>query len=1199
MIRKVRRQVLALSVLVFSMTAVLENAAHAVEPYVEFVQGLRDRKFYDYTLLYLDTLKDDAAVPDEIRQVIPYEKAQTLLVMAREGVTNPEVQGRQLEQALGYLKEFREKNPNHPKFGEAATEEARILLGQARVEVWQSRSPGNKENRAEFQQKARGLVVEARKIFQDAHDKHKATWEAFPKFIDKVEEPEQFAQRSTAETQYILAQLDLANCTYEEGQTWDENSTEYAAKLRDAAQEYEDIHSKYRSMLGGLYARTWQGKCFEEQDDIDRAVGIYKELLGHPGTSEAMQRLQDQVLQFYLICLNHEKKKDYQLVVDRATDWFKQAKGRRKFSAIAIGIKWENVLALESLAADRTADESDRKRSLTTALGMVRDVKRFPGRYKDLAVFKERDLMVLLRGEGALEDPEDFNTAFGLAQELVTKKTKELQAKNDEAKGSKDADVKRKAAEDWQNHLDRTTHLLKLCLRLSDEKTAINDLNLTRYYLAFMHLLSRRNYEAAILAEFIAINYGKDNPVQAQDSAYMALGGYVQAFNDNGKARRKDDQKIDVTRMTAMANLLTERWPSSDRATDARLQLGTVYAELKDHEKAALSYSQVPVTAAKYTDAQKRAGQAYWAAYIEAANLPPETQPTQAQLDDWMAKAEQHLITGIEREEASTPPATPASDALIFAKVSRVQIIVAKGDYEGAVKLLTGEPHPVIAAIQVKDGSEESRPKTGIKSVPFASLAYQLLLRSYVGTGQLTEARDAMKGLEAVGGGDGEQITEMYKSLGKELQNELERLKGLNQTQQLMLVRKSFETFLGEMFKRPDQTAGSLTWIAETYYGLAQGTSDDPAQSSTYFERAADTYQKILDKSAEDATFVEARRLMGVRLRLANCRRYQGSHELAMTLLKEILGSDNGENYLDAQIEAASTLQSWGETDSEKLVQARSGLKIAKEDRAKVWGWARLAGMLQRKMQMSPGDKEKFQTKLYDARYNLSLCKQLQGEAQSTPAKKKEDLSAARAEIFAFVQITPDIPDDYWDKFDALYGKILTGLGEPVVALERPKQIQPMTQADRKKQQAAEKKAEKIKVAAEVSKKPEEDSSTTLILFGVVALLGLGGGGFFVMKGSKGGRRTPAYAAAVPDDLVITPPPAAPARRKRPAGDRPQPGRSPAAGPQAAAPAAGQATAPQQARRPLTPEEREKRARMKAAKAKAEQRKKRPDPPPQ
>ena len=222
------------------------------------------------------------------------------------------------------------------------------------------------------------------------------------------------------------------------------------------------------------------------------------------------------------------------------------------------------------------------------------------------------------------------------------------------------------------------------------------------------------------------------------------------------------------------------------------MQLGSVYAELKEHEKAALAYSQVPTTAAKFTDSQTRAGQAYWAAYIDAANLPPETQPTQAKLADWMAKAEQHLVIGIDREEANTPPATPATDSLIFAKVSRVQIIVARGDYAEAVKLLTAEPHPVMAAIQVADEAERTKPKAGIKSIPFASLAYQLLLRSYVGTNQLNEARDAMKGLEAVGGGDGEQITEMYKQLGKELQNELERLKGLNQTQQLTTVRKSF-----------------------------------------------------------------------------------------------------------------------------------------------------------------------------------------------------------------------------------------------------------------------------------------------------------------------------------------------------------------------------------------------------------------------
>ncbi|MFP6762049.1 MAG: tetratricopeptide repeat protein, partial [Planctomycetaceae bacterium] len=902
--------------------------AQADEPYVEFIRGLRGRQYYDYALLYLDTLKDDPACPDEVRRVVPYEKATTLLLMARGGITNPQVQSRQLEQALGYLDQFIKDSPNHPQAGEANTERARILLGQSRVEVWQSRSPGNQENRAEFQNRARALVVKARAIFQQAHDQHKASWEGFPKFIDKVDEPKQFAARSQAETRYILAQLDVANCTYEEAQSWDRESTEYEAKLRNAAQEYETVHSRYRSMIGGLYARTWQGKCFEEQNDIDRAVGLYKELLGHPGKSSAMQGLQDQVLQFYLICLNHEKKKDFQLVVDKATDWFKQARGSRKFSAVALGIKWEQVLALESLATARTAVEDDRKRNLTTALNLVRYVKRFPGRYKDLAIFKERDLMVALRGEGAIDDPEDFNTAFGLAQELVTKTTKELQSKLAEARNSGDSEKIRKADEDWTNHLSRTKRLLKLCLRMVDQNTTVIDLNLTRYYLAFMHLLSRKNYEAAILAEYIALNYGKDNPVQAQDAAYMALGAYVQAFNDNGKVRRKEDQRVDVVQMTAMAELLTTRWPSSDRATDARLQLGSVYGELNQHVKAAGWYSQVPETAAKYTDAQMRSGQAFWAAYIDGANQPSEQQPSQKQLDEWMAKADQHLLTGISREEEATPASTSASDSLIFGKVSRVQILVAKGDYSGAVQLLTAGDHPVMDAIQVADEAERSAPGAGVKSIPFASLAYQLLLRSYVGTDQLDEARDAMQGLEKVGGGDGEQITEMYKQLGKELQKELERLKGIGQIQQLVQVRKSFETFLGDMFERPDQTIGSLTWIAETYYGLAQGSSDDAAQATGFFNRAANTYQKILDAASEDQSFAgDEKRLMGTRLRLANCRRFQSEYEQAMTLLKAILGSESGQNYLDAQIEAAATLQSWGESDPAKYVQSRSGLK--------------------------------------------------------------------------------------------------------------------------------------------------------------------------------------------------------------------------------------------------------------------------------
>ena len=98
--RILRSVVIALTVAAFAVPV-----ADAEEPYVEFLQGLRDRSYYDYALLYLDTLQEDASVPKDIRDVIPYEKAATLLLMARSGaITNPEVQSRQLYQALGSLK---------------------------------------------------------------------------------------------------------------------------------------------------------------------------------------------------------------------------------------------------------------------------------------------------------------------------------------------------------------------------------------------------------------------------------------------------------------------------------------------------------------------------------------------------------------------------------------------------------------------------------------------------------------------------------------------------------------------------------------------------------------------------------------------------------------------------------------------------------------------------------------------------------------------------------------------------------------------------------------------------------------------------------------------------------------------------------------------------------------------------------------
>ena len=156
------------------------------------------------------------------------------------------------------------------------------------------------------------------------------------------------------------------------------------------------IRDRYRSVVVGLYARMWQGKCYEEQDDINKALGIYKELLGHPGGSATMRTIQDQVLLFMLICLNHEEKQDYLLVINQSTEWIRQRTSRQRRAPHALGILWEQVLAQEALAVERTLPEKDRNQLLSAAMANCRFIQRWPSKYKDVALFKMRELLSLI-----------------------------------------------------------------------------------------------------------------------------------------------------------------------------------------------------------------------------------------------------------------------------------------------------------------------------------------------------------------------------------------------------------------------------------------------------------------------------------------------------------------------------------------------------------------------------------------------------------------------------------------------------------------------------------------------------------------------------------------------------------------------------------------------------------------------------------
>lgn len=1119
----------------------------AGEPFLDFVSGLRNRDYHDMAMLYLDQLEKRADVPADVKEVISFEKAITLLDGARN-LRNPEAQSKQLDQARAYLEQFLKASPNHDRAAQANTELAQVYVGKGKVEVLQSRSPNNAGQKAEFQKKARQQFAEARKVFQAAHDKYKAEYDKFDKFIPK-DQKAKYEAREKAFLNYIQAQLNLAVLQYEEAQTYDSGSAENKKQLTDASNSFEQIHARYRSQLAGLYGRMWQGKCFEEMGDtqnITKAVGIYKELLGHgqqqgEKPSEALKKLQDRVRQFHLICMNHEHRKDYQLAILDAQEWIKENRGLLN-TRVGLGIQWELVRALEMHAKLEETSAADKAKNLQQALNTARAINRFPGEYKDVSTAMIQRLMVALDREPG--DPKDFATAFGVGRNLI----EQIKRLNKSISDTRGAEQQKHQAE-LQEVLKEAARILNLALNLATPKDDIKDVNRARYFLSYVYFSQRdRSYESAILGEFVARKYQESQPDVALDSAYLAQAAYIQAYNRTEKEVRENrapQALLDsvILRILGICDFITANWPASDKTFDARMNLGTLYSQTRQPEKAAAEFIKIPETAPQYLDAQLAAGNAFWYSYLVESVRPEAERKPKEQLDEMVRQAQKILQDGIAKSEAKLPQDAAPPDNITNAKLSLVQILNGSGDYKGAATLLTDGPRAVIP-------NSAKRPKI------FLSLCYQQLLRAYVGLQDLEKARGAMKELEKIegAGGGGAVVTKIYLELGKELEKEVKRLQAAKDPR-LAEVLKSFETFLDDMFKRKEgQDYNTLMWVGETYRALGEGLEEgDSAKSSGYFSKAVAAFQTILDEEGKKAGYIPSGGQTGVQLRLVMAKRRQKNFEEAYKAIVEILKTRS--KALDAQVEAAHVYQDWaargGPDDLEKYRLAIEGDPSAKgksETDKILWGWLGIGQRLEMNITQSTDPNPEYEKQYLDARYNVALCRFKYGLGQSTSNKRKSLLEQAQSDIKITASLSPEMggPETY-DKFNALYREIQREAGvAPETIADLEKRAKPSREDRQKaavaarekaaKEAKAEKKAGTENAKAEKEKPASGGSSTmTVIVTVLILLVGIGGGGYYVVRGGGKKKKRELPDLGLPEVEVKVAAPQPPRKKQPPA----------------------------------------------------------------
>ena len=1073
--------------------------AQGAEQHLEFLNGLRSKGYHEYALLYLTQIESDASVPEEVRQVLPLERALTLLENSR-GQRNPDARKARLQQAEGLLDQFVRSNPGHPRAAEANDERARIHLEDARVANIEARSPSNEGKRDALRAQARQSIRKAREIFTTAHGQYESRWQQFPVHIPE-DQRDLRAEREKVEAKYMRVQIDLALCTYEEAQTYDEGSPERSKLLTEASTQFEAIHSRYRSQNAGLYARMWQGKCFEEQGDLGKALGIYNELLGHPGDSPSLKSLQNQVRHFRLICWNHPTRNDHQLVVNDATEWLDARANRAAArTRVGVGIRYERARALEALAMPRTLAPNERDRMLRLALADAQQVAQSPYEYKDLALFMSQRLKAAL-GRGS-QDPQDFDTAVGLARAIM----KQIEDLDVEIAKENDAQKRTALEQDRKVQIEEAARLLQLGLRLSDARTEISQVNRARIQLAYMYYLAGQSRRAAVLGEFVGRRFPTEDPNIAQESAFVALVAWIQAYNN----QPGEERDFEIDQIIRVGELITTSWPESDRAVEARMQLGRLFDRREMPVEAAAYYDQIPPSAASYADARIHAGQAYWNAYLRKSALPDDERPSQEELRNWQQAAEQHLQTGLEKK--AIPTSQPAPDEYIAAKLTLAQVKINQGREADAIKLIKDEPHSVLKAIAVPEG--QKRPARGVKSVDFASLTYQLLLRSYVGTQQIDEALAAMGELEKiVPAGQDESVTAIYVRLGQELAKEIERLRELGESERMAQVFSAFDQFLGELFNRRDNMGyGALRWIAETYYGLGESLDEGDPRQDEYFRKSGETYQIVIERAQRDPNFAPGTPLSGFKLRLADTRRRQGEFEAALNIVREVVKEQP--KALDAQFAAAETLQDWGASGRAgahpRLLEAINGRP---DDQ--IWGWARTANTLQTIIHL--GENDRYLPQYYQAVYNQALSRKQYAAAQSSSEPRKQALEAAKMELEAFARLTDvsKMGGEWWNRFDQLYRDVQRDMGVfSPVALEKPLELPPPAPprpaARAAQARAGTRNARSDETTADAG--APGSGGTLWAVLAIVGALAAAGGLVFMMMSSQSKRRRNLYA---------------------------------------------------------------------------------------
>jgi tetratricopeptide (TPR) repeat protein len=1007
-----------------ALTLLIAAASVAREQTDEFVAGLRERGLHELALDYLDQMQSSPLADEAFRGRIDYHRAMIYVDQARR-TPDADQRAELFDRARNDLDHFVAANPNNPSGAEALTDLANVFVEQGKVLMAEAAQlPAGAEyagKRGELSGAARRLFDEAIPRFGQSANFYTAALGKLPKTLDPKTQSDEIQLRQDYRGRLAQASVLGAQAQFEKAATFPRDDPQYRELNEQTAQKLAKLHDEFSRWLVGLYARLYEGRCYQAIGDYQRALGCYDQLIGQSSVHPAFRKLIASAYGYQAECYIDESK--FNEAIANCTRWLNDAKEGEAEQPEWLVVRYRLAEAQLGKSKQRDTQGLQRRRLTSDARDNFRVVANSPGELQAAARFAATQLGP--SQDTSDEPPRDFKTAYEAGKEAMAsvnaaRMNLPLAEKNNPA-------AVPALRMQMQEGTENARKSFQQALLLVDDDTDVAQLNEVRYFLCWLHWDNGDYHQAAVLGDFLARRY--PDHAAAAAAAKLALASYERLQQTPApNSTSAEDADFEARKMAEVAEFITRRWPQSQAAETAFRVLASYAIRHNRIDDAKKLLGEVAESSRPVLEAQL--GNAMWSRYLELTQKDPAAKDDPA-TEQLRVDALTYLHNGYDAARKSGRMSEVAATAGLYL----VQASLNDGDYSEAIKLLEDPKFGPLALIEKKN-EVVGRPEYQME-------VFRSALRAYVSATppRAEKAIDTMKRLEqaaSAAGVSADQLTRVYVSLAMSLDEQIKSLRKAGRDEEADRVSAAFAEFLKQIAARPAGGDWPIrNWVAQTYFTMGESLRTPnaplPRQAKVYLTAARDAYQGLLAEAEQNPEFApSADAVLVARRQLGECYRDLGEYKLALDTFSDVL--KDREAQLTVQQEAAQTYQDWGAASSPKWLERAiyGGYQVRATGKNRIWGWLKLALVAERAARSNPAYSDVF----FDARLQAARCRYLVGR-KTQGATREQHFATAKQSIRSMLALYPDLGGSEWrGKFESLLKQIQQADGAQPVGLQ-------------------------------------------------------------------------------------------------------------------------------------------------------------------